>query len=135
MTIDEAEDRYMNGGCAAFAYALWLAHGSPADAMIGLLCCDDNEPFSDDIPFDCTHAYLDMPDYEMDVAGRRSPDEMADDLYLDSCSLNGPYAPDEFLRTFVAMAPGQDLPLGGSAEAIAEALAFIQEHPERYQLS
>ena len=137
-SIEITEDHYMHGHCASFAYALWLAHGKPSNGLIGILSddllssdADEADPDSDEILFDCTHAYLDLPTCEIDVCGARSPQEMAEQLGLASWSLYGPYTPKEFLELFTSY-HRPDRPLEASSDEIAKALAFIRMHPTRY---
>lgn len=131
-TIDDAEEFYTSGACGIFAYALWIVLGRPKDGMIGIISCDDGEPFSDDIPFDATHAYLDLPNCEMDVYGCRSSDDMAEEFDLDGWSYCGPYPAEEFRRLFLSEDDSDYAPLLGGEARIQEAIAFIEANRERY---
>jgi hypothetical protein len=133
MDHEELLDHYLNGACPAFIQAVWLANGKPDDLMVGILSADDHEPVSDEVPFDFTHLYIDGPDYEMDIAGKRPVDEMADDLHLVGWEINGPWPYAEIMG-FVGSEPGHDLPLSAYPDDVERALAYIQSRPDDFRL-
>ena len=124
---------YLNEGCGSFAYALWLAHGSPADGTIGLLSNTDGEPWSRSIPFEVTHAYFQVGNISSDVRGMRSVQEMAEELNLGTrYSDKGPYDPKAFRRKFIGN--HDRFPLYGGVREIKDALVIVRTYPTFYGL-
>jgi len=132
---DQVAERFMQGGCLAFAYALWIAHGSAKDASVVILSDDFGEGWGA-LDHDATHAYLDTPKGEMDVRGIRSPEAMAEDLDLDAWSIVAEMHPDEAVATYAGgfsqdVEEG-DYPITLKQDDITDALVHIADHPERY---
>lgn len=124
-------DRFTSGNCAAFAHALWLVNGRDPAIGISVLVDEDEDPHSEAFPHCHTHVYVDTPDAEWDVEGRRPPEEMADAFSVGSWSTLGPYEPEEFRRTFCG---DEDEPLYCDDDEIARAIAHIRSNPQRYAL-
>lgn len=136
-TYDSVADRFMNGGCLAFAYALWIAHDCRADASIAILS-DEMADGWGDIDHDATHAYLDMPSGEIDVRGIRTPAAMAEDLDLDAWTIAAEMHPDDAVATyaggFLEDVEEGDHPISLKQDDIVDALVHIANHPKRYGL-
>lgn len=134
MTYEQALDRFLNGGCAAFALALWEAFGKSPDLQFSVLSNTETDGFDDDCPFDPTHIYLDAPGFEMDVGGQRSAEAMATDLDIDSWALYGPYPFDE-LATFAGDPNKADRPIDLAPSDLAAAREWIARNPTLYRLA
>lgn len=105
LPLEEIVELFLNGHCASFAYAAWLAYGGRSDVGISVLIDDDGEPNfdldEDEAPTRCAiHAYLAGPTLDLDAAGVATPEEMGDRYGLAAHSIDGPYRPDEFLQIF-----------------------------------
>lgn len=134
---DRIGERYLQGGCLAFAYALWIAHGCRADASIAILSDDLGEGWGD-IDHEATHAYLDLPEGAMDVRGFRTVSHMAGELDVDSWSISAEMDPDDAISTYAGGFCGDveqgDYPIDLKQDDILDALVHIANHPERYGL-
>lgn len=136
---DAMASRYLEGGCLAFAYALWLAHGCPPDATIAILSNDMGEPCGD-FDHEATHAYLDLGEITMDVRGARTVADMAEEFDLDDEWRIADYLhPDAALEIYAGgfmgdVEPG-DYPIELYQDDMVDALVHIAEHPERYGIS
>ncbi|PZR75163.1 MAG: hypothetical protein DI537_45295 [Stutzerimonas stutzeri] len=54
----QTAEYYLSEGCGAFAYALWVAKGKPANGDIGMISNTDGEPwFGDDESDEPTHDF------------------------------------------------------------------------------
>jgi hypothetical protein len=133
--LDATEERYLEGGCLAFAYALWIAHGLRADASVAILSNDLGEGWGD-IDHEATHAYLDLPDREIDVRGVRTPSDMAEDLNVEEWSIAVELHPDQAVSTYAGGLDRDveegDFPIRLCEDDILDALVHIANHPERY---
>lgn len=134
---DRIAERYLQGGCLAFAYALWIAHGCRPDASIAILSNDLGEGWGD-IDHEATHAYLDLPEGAMDVRGFRDVSRMAGELDVDIWSIAAEMSPDDAISTyaggFVEDVEEGDYPITLEQDDIVDALVHIANHPERYGL-
>jgi len=134
---DRVAERYLQGGCLAFAYALWIAHGRRGDATIGILSNDFGEGWGD-IDHDATHAYLDLPEGTMDVRGFRDVSQMAQELDVDHWSIAAEMDPDDAIATYAGGFSTEveegDYPIALKQDDILDALVHIANHPKRYGL-
>jgi hypothetical protein len=134
---DGMAQRYLEGGCLAFAYALWIAHGLPADGSIAILSNDLGEGWGE-IDHEATHAYLDLPTAEIDVRGVRPVADMAEDLYVEEYSIAAVLRPDDAIATYAGGFSEDvdqgDYPIELRKDDILDALVHIANNPERYGL-
>ena len=134
---DAMKDRYLNGGCLAFAYALWIAHGCPEDGYISILSDDLADGWAG-IDHDATHAYFERQDAEIDVCGIRSPSVMAEDFDLASWSIAATLSPAKALSVYAGGLEYEieegDYPIILRRDDIEDALVHIANHPKRYGL-
>ena len=134
---DRVAARYLEGGCLAFAYALWIAHGCRKDASIAILSNDFGEGWGD-IDHEATHAYLTLPEGDMDVRGFRDVSHMAGEMNIDYWSIAAELHPDEAISTYAGGFSTDvemgDYPIGLEQDDIVDALVHIANHPKRYGL-
>jgi hypothetical protein len=134
---DRIAERYLQGGCLAFAYALWIAHGCRRDASIAILSNDFGEGWGD-IDHEATHAYLDLPEGTMDVRGFRDVSQMAGELDIDHWSIAAEMEPDDAISAyaggFSTDVEEGDCPIDLNQDDILDALVHIANHPKRYGL-
>ena len=115
---------FMEEGCAVFAEALRRILSSMGiRSDIELMSNDDDEPWSDDIPYNATHVVLWCPKFPnkyIDVKGIRSPEEVADDFTMISWSM---YSLD---RIEDIMSDDDDLPIYGNEQDIQKTMEWIK---------
>lgn len=130
-------ERYMQGGCLAFAYALWIAHGSPVSASICVLSNDMGEGWGE-IDHEATHLFLDVMGMEIDVEGVRPAATMATSLDLDSWSITAETCPDDAVAIYAGGMMDEveegNFPIALDSNDILDALVHIADYPERYGL-
>ena len=127
--IKDELDFFTSEGCAAFAYALWLAHDKVG--KLRLLSNPRGEKWSDDLP-EFTHVvYVDLDGSHFDVRGLQMPDEIAARFGLTNNDWGDSFEPSYFWQTFV----GNDdrHPLYGDDHDIKWALKIISEYRDIYQ--
>lgn len=134
-SYDQVAERYLQGGCLSFAYALWIAHGCREDASIAILSDYGRDGWGD-IDHDATHAYLDTPRGEIDVRGMRPAAAMAEDLEIDEWTIAAEMHPDDAIATYAGGLDEDveegDYPLVLNKDDIVDALVHIASHPKRY---
>ena len=105
------EDYCMVEGCGIWAVDFARKNGGE----ICILSADYGEEWSDEIPYEITHAFVKKDGKTFDAGGQRSADEMAKELNVTLYSIKGPWLPDEFEAKF--MGDTDDKPLFGKTAA------------------
>jgi 8-oxo-dGTP pyrophosphatase MutT (NUDIX family)/RNA:NAD 2'-phosphotransferase (TPT1/KptA family)/GNAT superfamily N-acetyltransferase len=125
--MTEEPDYYMTEGCGIFAVDFARKNGGE----IYIMAADRGEEWSDEIPYEVTHAFVKKDGKTFDIRGERTPDKMAWELSMGGYSIKGPWTPDAFEAKF--MGGSDDKPLYGNT--IAAKTADWDEEEEDYDPS
>jgi GNAT superfamily N-acetyltransferase len=93
----EDADYSMVEGCGIYAVDFARANGGE----IYILSNDSGEAWSEDIPYEVTHVFVNKDGKTFDVRGERSVDDMAQELQAVPYSIKGPWSVDEFKKKFM----------------------------------
>jgi RNA:NAD 2'-phosphotransferase (TPT1/KptA family)/8-oxo-dGTP pyrophosphatase MutT (NUDIX family)/ribosomal protein L32 len=110
-TAAEDPDYYMTEGCGIYAVDFARKNGGE----IYILSAERGEEWSEEIPYEVTHAFVKKDGKTFDVRGERTPDKMAWELSMGEYSVKGPWTPDAFEAKF--MGDTDDKPLFGNTAA------------------
>lgn len=108
------DDYHMIEGCGIYAVDLAKKLGG----SVYVLSAQGGEPWSEEIPYEVTHAYAEKDGKTFDVRGERPVEEMARELNISGYNLKGPWSPEEFEAKF--MGSSDDKPLYGKTAAAAK---------------
>src|SRR5271170_4466364 len=111
--LTEHPDYYMTEGCGIFAVDYARKNGGE----IFVMAADRGESWSDEIPYEVTHAFVKNNGKTFDIRGERTPDKMAWELSMGDYTIKGPWTPEAFEAKF--MGSSDDKPLFGSTTAAA----------------
>jgi RNA:NAD 2'-phosphotransferase (TPT1/KptA family)/GNAT superfamily N-acetyltransferase/ADP-ribose pyrophosphatase YjhB (NUDIX family) len=109
--MTEDPDYYMTEGCGIWAVDFARKNGGE----IYILSAERGEEWSEEIPYEVTHAFVKKDGRTYDVRGERTPDKMAWELSMGEYTVKGPWTPDEFEAKF--MGSTDDKPLFGKESA------------------
>src|SRR5271170_6477459 len=123
--LTEHPDYYMTEGCGIFAVDYARKNGGE----IFVMAADRGESWSDEIPYEVTHAFVKNNGKTFDIRGERTPDKMAWELSMGDYTIKGPWTPEAFEAKF--MGSTDDKPLFGNVAAkVADQIIDVGEGDE-----